>query len=160
MTGTPRACYRSISIVADGPLEVCDGAHWAFVMKKGQRLRLRGKEDGIVYTVDSYTSWMHNCIYEDEDMEFDWDDEKNAANFAKHGVSFELASYVFDDPLQHSVLDPCEYEERWQTIGVAKNVMTILVVHTITEIEGEEELIRIISARLATAHERRAYEES
>jgi len=93
-------------------------------------------------------------------MQFDWDDEKNRANLAKHGVSFELASYVFDDPLHHSVLDPYEYEERWQTIGVAKNVMTILVVHTITEIEGEEELIRVISARLATAHERRAYEES
>lgn len=93
-------------------------------------------------------------------MQFDWDDEKNGANLAKHGVSFELASYVFDDPLHHSVLDPYEYEERWRTIGIAKNVMTILVVHTITEIEGEEELIRIISARLATARERRAYEES
>jgi uncharacterized protein len=93
-------------------------------------------------------------------MQFDWDDEKNGANLAKHGVSFELASYVFDDPLHQSVLDPCEHEERWQTIGVAKNVMTILVVHTITEIEGVEELIRVISARLATAHERRAYEES
>ena len=71
-----------------------------------------------------------------------------------------MASYVFDDPLHRSVLDPYEYEERWQTIGVAKNVMTILVVHTITEIEGEEELIRVISARVATAYERRAYEES
>jgi hypothetical protein len=93
-------------------------------------------------------------------MQFDWDDEKNRANLAKHGVSFELASFVFDDPLHHSVPDPCEYEERWQTIGVARTAMTILVVHTITEIEGVEELIRIISARLATAHERRAYEES
>ena len=37
MTGTPRACYRSNSIVADGRLEVCDGAHWAFVMKKEMR---------------------------------------------------------------------------------------------------------------------------
>jgi uncharacterized DUF497 family protein len=71
-----------------------------------------------------------------------------------------LASYVLDDPLHQSERDPYEYEERWRTIGVAMNVMTILVVHTITEIEGEEELIRIISARLATAHERRAYEES
>ena len=34
VTGTPRPCYRSISIVDDGRLEVCDGAHWAFVMKK------------------------------------------------------------------------------------------------------------------------------
>jgi uncharacterized DUF497 family protein len=93
-------------------------------------------------------------------MQFDWDDEKNRKNLAEHDVSFELASYVFDDALHHSVLDPCEYEERWQTIGVVKNSVTILVVHTITEIEGEEELIRIISARLATAHERREYEES
>jgi hypothetical protein len=39
MTGTPLSCHRSISIVADGRLEVCDGAHWAFVMKKSQRPR-------------------------------------------------------------------------------------------------------------------------
>jgi uncharacterized protein len=119
----------------------------------------KGKIESV-YTVDSVASNMHNCIYSAEDMQFDWDDEKNGANLAKHEVSFELASYVFDDPLHHSVPDLCEYEERWRTIGVAKNVMTILVVHTITEIEGEEELIRIISARLATTHERRAYEES
>jgi uncharacterized DUF497 family protein len=93
-------------------------------------------------------------------MEFDWDDEKNQANLAKHGISFELASYVFDDPLHHSVPDQCEYEERWRIIGVAKNFMIIIVVHTIIENESEEEVIRIISARLATAHERRAYEES
>ena len=93
-------------------------------------------------------------------MQFNWDDEKNRANLAKHGVSFELASYVFDDPLHRSVLELCEDEERWQTIGVATDLMVILVVHTITELEGEEELIRVISARLATAHERRAYEES
>jgi uncharacterized protein len=98
--------------------------------------------------------------HEAEAMQFDWDDEKNRANLVKHGVSFELASYVFDDPLHHSLPDRYEYEERWQTIGVARNLMTILVVHTITELEDEEELIRIISARLATAHERRAYEES
>lgn len=93
-------------------------------------------------------------------MEFDWDDEKNEANIAKHGVSFELASYVFDDPLHRSVRDPYEYEERWRTIGVVQSFVTILVVHTITEIADEEELIRIISARLATPHERKTYEES
>jgi len=92
-------------------------------------------------------------------MQFDWDDDKNRTNLEKQGVSFELASYVFDDPLHRSVPDPCEDEERWRTIGVVKN-LTLFVVHTITEIEGEEELIRIISARLATAHERRTYEES
>ena len=41
MTGTPRPCYRSISIVADGRLGVCDGAHWAFVMKKVKGPALR-----------------------------------------------------------------------------------------------------------------------
>jgi uncharacterized protein len=93
-------------------------------------------------------------------MQFDWDDEKNLTNQQKHGVSFELASFVFDDPLQLSVLDPCEEEERWRTVGVVGNLATILVVHTVTEMEGEDEIIRIISARRATAHERRAYEES
>jgi len=96
-------------------------------------------------------------------MQFDWDDEKNQANLVKHGVSFELASYVFDDPLHHSMPDPHEDEERWQTIGIvgiANSLMTIIVVHTVTEIEGGDELVRIISARLATTHERRAYEES
>ena len=116
---------------------------------------------GNVYTVDIYQFWRHNSVYTNEVMQFDWGDEKNEANLAKHGVSFELASYVFDDPLHRSVLDPYEHEERWQTIGIAKTLTPILVVHTITEIAGEEvELIRIISARLATAHERRAYEES
>jgi uncharacterized DUF497 family protein len=38
-------------------------------------------------------------------MEFDWNDEKNRTNFEKHGVSFELAAYVFDDPHHRTV--PC-----------------------------------------------------
>jgi hypothetical protein len=41
VTGTPRACYRSISIVSAGRLGVCDGAHWAFVMKKVKGPALR-----------------------------------------------------------------------------------------------------------------------
>jgi uncharacterized protein len=96
-------------------------------------------------------------------MEFDWNDEKNRTNFEKHGVSFELASYVFDDPHHRTVPDPCEEEERWSTIGVVRNLLTIVVVHTVTEMESEGEIIeviRIISARRATAHERRAYEGS
>src|ERR1700690_663164 len=113
--------------------------------ESGRRIALCAEEPVAVYTIDNHAFSMHNCVYTDEDMQFDWDDEKNQANLAKHGVSFELASYVFDDPLHQSVFDPREYEERWRTIGIAKNLMTILVVHTITEIEGEEELIRIIS---------------
>jgi hypothetical protein len=43
-TGTPLACHRSISIVADGRLDVCDGAHWAFVMKNNSKAPLNGAE--------------------------------------------------------------------------------------------------------------------
>ncbi len=46
MTDTPRACYRSISIVADERLEVCDGAHWAFVMKKSKAPPFASRWDG------------------------------------------------------------------------------------------------------------------
>jgi uncharacterized protein len=51
-------------------------------------------------------------------------------------------------------------EERWQTIGVISGVV-VLVVHTAPKLDTitGEEIGRIISARKATAHERRAYEE-
>jgi hypothetical protein len=51
VTGTPRPCYRSISIVADGRLAVCDGAHSLFVMKKGsgQIARVDMVEDAVIW---------------------------------------------------------------------------------------------------------------
>jgi uncharacterized DUF497 family protein len=91
-------------------------------------------------------------------MRFIWDPKKNRANKAKHGVSFELAALVFDDPLAHNVLDPCETEERWITMGLVGGKVMIMVAHTIEEKEGEE-WARIISARRATPRERRRYEE-
>jgi len=89
---------------------------------------------------------------------FDWDEKKNAINLAKHGVDFETASLVFDDPL-HLPAQDCvvDSEERWQTIGMADGVLLLLVVHTF-EYEDDEEAVRIISARKANAHERRRYE--
>jgi uncharacterized DUF497 family protein len=92
-------------------------------------------------------------------MRFDWDETKNAINLRKHGVSFDTASLVFDDP--HQLLTPnyeVDGEERWQTIGLLGGVLILLVVHTF-ESEEEEEVIRIISARKAEPHERRQYEE-
>ena len=90
-----------------------------------------------------------------------WHKEKNAINKQKHHLSFETAMLVFDDPLAASRRDLYQYEERWQTIGVIYNVVA-LVVHTTPEFNEEigEETGRIISARKATAHERRAYEEN
>lgn len=92
-------------------------------------------------------------------MVFEWDERKNRANRAKHGVSFEAATLVFDDP--HAVGVPEhseEREERWKTLGIAAGVVPLLVVHTHRE-EGGEEFIRIISARKATPWERKIYEE-
>ena len=50
-------------------------------------------------------------------------------------------------------------ELRWQTIGLVEGVAILLVAHTIIE-RGEDELIRIVSARLATRQERNRYEEN
>ena len=98
-------------------------------------------------------------------MRFEWDDEKNRVNIEKHGVSFELATLVFEDPLMRSVPDPFEHEERWRTMGMVCTSVIVLVVHTWSEepADGEEEpeeIVRIISARKATRLERKAYEES
>lgn len=67
---------------------------------------------------------------------------------------------VFDDPLAVSRPDVHPDDDRWQTIGLVKAVL-LFVIHTWPEsdpITGEE-IGRIISARKATSHERRAYEQ-
>ena len=92
-------------------------------------------------------------------MKFTWDENKNRINKRKHGVSFETAKLVFDDPRHVSVLDDFERgEERWRTLGLVGSVVVLLVVHTHLERDGEE-MIRIISARKATKYERTIYEE-
>jgi uncharacterized protein len=92
-------------------------------------------------------------------MRFIWDEEKSRRNLAKHKVSFETARLAFDDPSAVSRLERVEDgEERWQTLGLAGGIAILLVVHTYRE-EGSEEIIRIISARKATAQERTAYEQ-
>ena len=89
-------------------------------------------------------------------MPWTWSAAKDRENRHKHGLSFETACLVFDDPQALSRLDPHPDEERWQTVGRIGQV-TVFVVHTWPE--GRDEIGRIISARKATAHERRAYEE-
>jgi len=89
----------------------------------------------------------------------EWDERKNRTNRRKHGVSFDLAQEVFDDPLALSKLDRVEAgEERWRTLGMVEGIVLLLVTHTVRDDHGEE-VIRIISARKATAHERRHYEQ-
>lgn len=89
-----------------------------------------------------------------------WSEDKNRINTRKHGLSFATAKLVFDDPMAMSRFDPHPNGDRWQTIGLVGRVV-LLVVHTWPEfdLQCEDEVGRIISARKATSHERRAYEE-
>jgi uncharacterized DUF497 family protein len=89
---------------------------------------------------------------------FSWDERKNQTNRKKHGVSFEAAVLVFDDPLHISRLERVEAgEQRWQTIGMVGGTRLLLVAHREETITYESE-IRIISARRATKVERKIYE--
>ena len=96
-------------------------------------------------------------------LQWTWDSEKNRKNKRTHGLSFETAQYVFADPLAISRIDPYPHEERWQTVGLIGS-MIVFVVHTYFETESTwataQESGRIISARQATARERKLYEEN
>ena len=86
-------------------------------------------------------------------MEFEWDPAKAASNERKHGIPFEVATLVFEDDDRIDCLDSelSEEEERWNAIGLADG-FEIYVVYTI-----REEVIRLISARKASRHEREEY---
>jgi uncharacterized protein len=92
----------------------------------------------------------------DSPVRFEWDEDKAAANLAKHGVSFNEAATVFSDALgwtypdrEHSV-----GEDRWITVGLSEEHRILVVAHS-----EETSTIRIISARQATRKEQKFYEE-
>lgn len=89
-------------------------------------------------------------------MDFEWDEAKARSNLAKHGVSFEEATTVFGDPLSVTIRNPThsQEEDRFVTVGASSRFGTIIIVHT-----DRRDAVRIISARPATARERRRYEE-
>ena len=63
-------------------------------------------------------------------MRFEWDEEKNRRNLAKHKISFGNAGLAFDDPRALSVQDcVVEGEERWQTLGMVSGIV-VIVAHT------------------------------
>jgi uncharacterized DUF497 family protein len=89
-------------------------------------------------------------------LAFEWDCRKNSLNARNHGVEFAEASTVFDDPLSITIADPDHSadEERLIIVGMSDKQTLLVVVHTV-----REERVRLLSARLATKHERRNYEE-
>ena len=89
-------------------------------------------------------------------MQFEWDPAKAAENLEKHGVSFEEAATIFRDTLSVTGPDPDHSvgEERFVTFGVSTSERLLIVGHT-----ERGDIIRIITARLATSGERKIYEE-
>lgn len=89
-------------------------------------------------------------------MTFDWDQNKADSNLSKHGIGFEEAKTIFDDPLYVDFYDPdhSEEEERYLRIGASNRGRLLLVSYT-----ERGNIIRLISAREVTRAEREAYEE-
>jgi uncharacterized DUF497 family protein len=90
---------------------------------------------------------MYKTINEDAPLKFEWDPAKAQSNLAKHGVSFELAARVWDDPLHVVLFDRFEDgEHRWHAVGLVGEVVLLVVVHTYPDADDEER-VRIIGAR-------------
>lgn len=90
-------------------------------------------------------------------LRFTWDPRKAAANLKKHSVSFEEAESVFYDENAELLADPdhSKDEDRFVLLGLSTRAKLLVVCHCYRESEG---VIRIISARKATSHERKFYQ--
>ena len=88
-------------------------------------------------------------------MKFEWDDQKEQINIQKHGIDFSTAALVFNDIYRIETYDSLhsDIEDRYITIGQI-NSITLIVMVVYTE---RTDVIRIISARLATTREKEAY---
>ena len=98
-------------------------------------------------------------------MLFEWEENKNRANRAKHGIDFELAREAFDDPFAISIQDrDVAGEQRHQLIGVIFTRIILVAYTTRVKFQSgaiaEDLTVRIISARKATPSERKLYEEN
>jgi uncharacterized DUF497 family protein len=86
-------------------------------------------------------------------VEFEWDPAKATRNVEKHGVDFDTAAEIFDDPNLFVVIDSRTYgERRYQAIGASRGVI-LFVAYTMRA----DNVCRIISARRASRRERAAY---
>jgi uncharacterized DUF497 family protein len=90
------------------------------------------------------------------ELKFEWDEQKAKTNQIKHGISFDEAITIFDDPLSLNFNDP-DYsrgEDRYIIIGLSNQGRLLFVSHT-----DRNNRIRLISARLLTPKEKRYYEQ-
>ena len=91
-------------------------------------------------------------------LQFEWDENKNTINKKKHGISFEEAETAFYDDEAVVIPDPehSQDEERFILLGFSAMALLLMVCHCI---RGEDDIIRIISARKATRIETEQYTE-
>lgn len=90
------------------------------------------------------------------EMAFEWDEEKNQANIAKHGIGFARAKQIFAGPTLYRVDERRDYgERRIVSIGMIEEILILVVVHT-----DRRGVTRIISARPAKRAERKRYAEA
>ncbi len=87
-------------------------------------------------------------------MLFAWDQNKAIVNLRKHRISFEEAVTIFSDPLALFVTD---YGHSGRAILIGESIKSRILL--VVFIEISDRYVRIISARRATAHERKQYEE-
>jgi uncharacterized protein len=89
-------------------------------------------------------------------MKFEWDKNKAVKNQSKHGVSFEEAKTIFNDPLFVDFYDPdhSDREARYLIIGESNQRRLLIVSYT-----ERGTSTRLISAREVTQTERKTYEE-
>lgn len=96
-----------------------------------------------------------DVVHRLNDIAFVWDSGKALANLQKHGVSLDAACEVFFDPFIHILrVEVHGGEERELAVGMTREWKLLVVVYT-----RREDFIRLISARAATAQERRTYED-
>ena len=90
-------------------------------------------------------------------LQFEWDPKKDAANQQNHGISFQVATVAFQDPLAALHSDPDHSDDEKREILVGHDSLGRLLLVVFTERQGR---LRIITARKATKRERQAYEAS
>ncbi len=91
---------------------------------------------------------------------FEWDEKKESRNLRVHGISFNTASLVFEDPFRLTEDDSVvEGERRLRTTGLIGGTLVLIVIHL--ELDDDDDIfVRIMSARKATAAERKLYEQN
>ena len=107
-------------------------------------------------TIDKQRSC--NYIVVIRDIHFEWSPSKNISNTSKHGVSFEEAATVFSDMLYIEITDPdhSQDEERFVAYGISSSGRLLAVCYSALK---DDNNVRIISARKATANETKQYGE-